>query len=249
MFARLQAELVFSSQMDTDSHSYDSIAAVRRELETLEALALATEREAQELASPTRRLVISTKPEIRKGCTWDVHFAIDTALLKEEGISKLYVLNAPKSKAERAPVLALTVRSKLIKPTLELAFTKVAKIVSERDYLTPNSAGVVVLKARPPRPSLAPFGSPLTSLPASLTSLRHRVLSRIPRITCSFGSPFLNLPSSPTPLPSAPPHSNPRAIALYGGLISILDAIHGASSRSVPQARRRNDSRGAPQNR
>jgi len=96
----------------------------------------------------SRKMAITTRPEIRKGCTWDVNFSIDPELLKAEGISKIF-LQQPKSGKDGA-YLQLKVRSKLIKPILELPFIKVAKIVNERDFLSPNDAGLVVLKVPSP---------------------------------------------------------------------------------------------------
>jgi len=91
-------------------------------------------------------LLISVRPEIRKGCVWDINLKFSKELLQREKIRYVY-LEKPRT-ARDVHYLCLKVRSKLIRPRREIAFRKVANIDSDVDRLEINETGNLVLKAR-----------------------------------------------------------------------------------------------------
>eukprot|EP01124_Arcella_intermedia_P015840 TRINITY_DN22408_c0_g1_i1.p1 TRINITY_DN22408_c0_g1~~TRINITY_DN22408_c0_g1_i1.p1 ORF type:complete len:536 (-),score=83.52 TRINITY_DN22408_c0_g1_i1:514-2121(-) len=80
-------------------------------------------------------LQINTRPEIRKGCIWDIHLKVSPEIVQKEKLDSIYI-ERPRGVAGRtSSYLCLKVRSKLIKPVRELPFTKVAVVVNEGNTL------------------------------------------------------------------------------------------------------------------
>lgn len=89
---------------------------------------------------------IYTRPEIRKGCLWDIQLRFNPEFVKKHQISQIYV-EKPRGSSETTTYLCLKIRSKLIKPIRELPFTKVAQTVtSEGDVLYFSDFSTVTLK-------------------------------------------------------------------------------------------------------
>jgi hypothetical protein len=96
----------------------------------------------------SKYLVIYTRPEIRKGCVWDIQLKFDPKMLKENKINSVYIEKPRGITGRTAPYLCLKVRSKLIKPIREIAFTKVATIVNESEAIEFNEFGTGILRVR-----------------------------------------------------------------------------------------------------
>jgi hypothetical protein len=93
-------------------------------------------------------LMISTRPEIRKGCVWEVQLRFSADVIKKHGLKQIYIEKPKNSGAKEVAYLCLKVRSKLITPRRELAFRKVAEIENETEFLELNEFGVITLKVR-----------------------------------------------------------------------------------------------------
>lgn len=103
---------------------------------------------------------IYTRPEIRKGCLWDIQLRFNPDFVKKHQLNQIHV-EKPRGVADNATYLCLKIRSKLIKPIRELPFTKVAQTVtSEGDVLYFNDFNTVTLKVKftaRPRAGKPPF--------------------------------------------------------------------------------------------
>jgi hypothetical protein len=93
-------------------------------------------------------LMISTRPEIRKGCVWEVQLRFSADIIKKHGLKQIYMEKPKNSGAKEVAYLCLKVRSKLITPRRELAFRKVAEMETETEFLELNEFGVITLKVR-----------------------------------------------------------------------------------------------------
>lgn len=93
-------------------------------------------------------LMISTRPEIRKGCVWEVQLRFSADIIKKHGLKQIYIEKPKNSAAKEVAYLCLKVRSKLITPRRELAFRKVAEIENDTEFLELNEFGVITLKVR-----------------------------------------------------------------------------------------------------
>eukprot|EP01130_Rhizamoeba_saxonica_P000709 TRINITY_DN10640_c0_g1_i1.p1 TRINITY_DN10640_c0_g1~~TRINITY_DN10640_c0_g1_i1.p1 ORF type:complete len:442 (+),score=114.42 TRINITY_DN10640_c0_g1_i1:21-1346(+) len=94
---------------------------------------------------------IDIRPEIRKGCSWDVKISFSADLLEAENIKKIYY-EKPRHANPSCYYFCLKVRSKLITPIKEVGFTKVATLASDSSYteLSGNTATFKVkFNARP----------------------------------------------------------------------------------------------------
>jgi len=93
-------------------------------------------------------LSIYVRPEIRKGCAWDINLKFSTEILAKEKIEQIYI-EKPRGMAGRTmPYLCIKVRSKMIKPVLELPFTKVGSIIQESDFIECNDSGTAILRVK-----------------------------------------------------------------------------------------------------
>lgn len=92
--------------------------------------------------------MISTRPEIRKGCVWEVQLRFSADVIKKHGLKQIYIEKPKNAGAKEVAYLCLKVRSKLITPRRELAFRKVAEIENETEFMELNEFGVVTLKVR-----------------------------------------------------------------------------------------------------
>lgn len=91
---------------------------------------------------------IYTRPEIRKGCLWDIQLRFNPEFVKKHQLNQIHV-EKPRGASDTATYLCLKIRSKLIKPIRELPFTKVATTVtSEGDVLYFNDFSTVTLKVK-----------------------------------------------------------------------------------------------------
>jgi hypothetical protein len=103
------------------------------------------------LSSPstinTPDLDIYTRPEIRKGCLWDVQLRFKPEFVKQHQLTHISV-EKPRGASDNT-YLCLKIRSKLIKPIREIPFTKVAQTVtSEGEVLYFNDFSTVTLKVK-----------------------------------------------------------------------------------------------------
>lgn len=97
---------------------------------------------------PTADLEIYTRPEIRKGCLWDIQLRFNPDFVQKHQLSHIFV-EKPRSATENTTFLCLKVRSKLIKPIRELPFTKVAHTVpTDGDVLFINDFSTATLKVK-----------------------------------------------------------------------------------------------------
>lgn len=95
---------------------------------------------------PATDFDIYTRPEIRKGCLWDIQLRFNPEFVKKHQLSHIHV-EKPRGAIDSTVYLCLKIRSKLIKPVRELPFTKVAQTVtSEGDVLYFNDFSAVTLK-------------------------------------------------------------------------------------------------------
>eukprot|EP01127_Copromyxa_protea_P009774 TRINITY_DN2324_c0_g4_i1.p1 TRINITY_DN2324_c0_g4~~TRINITY_DN2324_c0_g4_i1.p1 ORF type:complete len:676 (-),score=124.03 TRINITY_DN2324_c0_g4_i1:151-2127(-) len=93
-------------------------------------------------------LEIFTRPEIRKGCLWDVQLRFKPEFVKRLQLSHI-LTDKPRNPNDNSVYLSLKIRSKLIKPVRELPFSKVAQIVaSEGTALYFNDFSAVTLKVK-----------------------------------------------------------------------------------------------------
>lgn len=100
----------------------------------------------QRQTSADKPLQIYARPEIRKGCVWDIQLKFSPELIKLHNLRNIYV---EKPRGGRAvPFLCLKVRSKLIKPIRELGLCKVATILNEDEFLGFNEYSAITLKVR-----------------------------------------------------------------------------------------------------
>lgn len=89
---------------------------------------------------------IQTRPEIRKGCVWDVSLLFSAAALHHHKLKEIY-LEKPRVQRESGAYLCLKVRSKLIQK--EIGFGKVAELEHDAPYIEPNPiTGAAVLKVK-----------------------------------------------------------------------------------------------------
>lgn len=89
---------------------------------------------------------IQTRPEIRKGCVWDISLLFSLEALKKYKLSEIY-LEKPRVQKENGAYLCLKVRSKLIQK--EIGFGKVGELEHDRAFIEPNSAtGSATLKVK-----------------------------------------------------------------------------------------------------
>eukprot|EP01126_Amoeba_proteus_P066725 TRINITY_DN9714_c0_g1_i1.p1 TRINITY_DN9714_c0_g1~~TRINITY_DN9714_c0_g1_i1.p1 ORF type:complete len:666 (+),score=118.68 TRINITY_DN9714_c0_g1_i1:2391-4388(+) len=92
-------------------------------------------------------LEIYTRPEIRKGCVWEILLRFSPDFVQQHSLKQIYV-EKPRSGFANATYLCLKVRSKLIKPVRELPFIKVATVVNEGESLSFNDLCTLTLKVR-----------------------------------------------------------------------------------------------------
>jgi len=96
----------------------------------------------------TNDLSIYVRPEIRKGCAWDINLKFSSQILTKEKLEQVYI-EKPRGVAGRTmPYLCIKVRSKMIKPVLELPFTKVGVIIQDSDFIECNEAGTTILRVK-----------------------------------------------------------------------------------------------------
>jgi hypothetical protein len=101
-----------------------------------------------QLNSSSQDLSIYVRPEIRKGCAWDINLKFSTEILTKEKIEQIFI-EKPRGMAGRTmPYLCIKVRSKMIKPVLELPFTKVGSIIQESDFIECNDSGTAILRVK-----------------------------------------------------------------------------------------------------
>lgn len=93
---------------------------------------------------PDRLLQIYARPEIRKGCAWDIQLKFSSDAIKSLGTDQVHL---EKPRGRNLPYLCLKVRSKLIKPVRELALTKVATILNQ-EAIEFNEYSALTLKVR-----------------------------------------------------------------------------------------------------
>jgi hypothetical protein len=117
----------------------------------MEALQLATSETLPTEApssGPLPDFEIYTRPEIRKGCLWDIQLRFHPDFVKKHQLTQIHV-EKPRGASDNVTYLCLKIRSKLIKPIRELPFTKVANTVtSEGDILYFNDFSTVTLKVK-----------------------------------------------------------------------------------------------------
>eukprot|EP01122_Echinamoeba_exundans_P012272 TRINITY_DN5086_c0_g1_i1.p1 TRINITY_DN5086_c0_g1~~TRINITY_DN5086_c0_g1_i1.p1 ORF type:complete len:553 (+),score=97.81 TRINITY_DN5086_c0_g1_i1:68-1726(+) len=94
-------------------------------------------------------LVVSTRPEIRKGCSWDITMRFTAEIINKFGLKTIYVEKPRASSPGRDTFyLCIKVRSKLMQPRRELGFRKVAEVENEIETVELNEHGVAVLKVK-----------------------------------------------------------------------------------------------------
>jgi hypothetical protein len=95
------------------------------------------------------QLIIQTKPEIRKGCIWEIQLKLSQKLLSEHDIKKIYILTKKKNVKLDSKLfyVDLKIRSKLIRPIKEMPFGKVGAAVNEADAVDVNN-GVATLRVK-----------------------------------------------------------------------------------------------------
>lgn len=90
--------------------------------------------------------VIQTRPEIRKGCVWDISLLFSLEALTKHKLKEIY-LEKPRVQRESGAYLCLKVRSKLIQK--EIGFGKVGELEHDRPFIEPNlSTGCATLKVK-----------------------------------------------------------------------------------------------------
>jgi len=100
------------------------------------------------LNSTSQDLSIYVRPEIRKGCAWDINLKFSPEILAKEKIEQIFI-EKPRGVAGRTiPYLCIKVRSKMIKPILELPFGKVGSIIQESDFIESNESGTAILRVK-----------------------------------------------------------------------------------------------------
>lgn len=88
---------------------------------------------------------ISIRPEIRKGCLWDIQFVFSQTFLNEHNLNQLVIDKAQKGINDNAAYLCLKVRSKLL--DRELGLNKVCEI--ERNSIPiSQESGIAILKVK-----------------------------------------------------------------------------------------------------
>lgn len=90
-------------------------------------------------------LLVSTRPEIRKGCTWEITLRFSQDIIKKLNLKQIFI---EKPKGRDAFYTCIKVRSKLIVPRRELGFKKVAEIENDREYIELNEHGVGTIKVK-----------------------------------------------------------------------------------------------------
>lgn len=90
--------------------------------------------------------VIQTRPEIRKGCVWDIGLLFSLEALTKYKLKEIY-LEKPRVQRESGAYLCLKVRSKLIQK--EIGFGKVGELEPSGPFIEPNvSTGCATLKVK-----------------------------------------------------------------------------------------------------
>ena len=90
--------------------------------------------------------VIQTRPEIRKGCVWDISLLFSLEALAKHKLKEIY-LEKPRVQRESGAYLCLKVRSKLIQK--EIGFSKVGELEHDHPFIEPNlSTGSAILKVK-----------------------------------------------------------------------------------------------------
>lgn len=90
--------------------------------------------------------VIQTRPEIRKGCAWDISLLFSLETLTKHKLKEIY-LEKPRVQRESGAYLCLKVRSKLIQK--EIGFSKVGELDHDKQYIEPNmTTGSATLKVK-----------------------------------------------------------------------------------------------------
>jgi hypothetical protein len=94
-------------------------------------------------------LVVSTRPEIRKGCSWDITMRFTSEIITKFGLKTIFVEKPRASSPGRDTFyLCIKVRSKLMQPRRELGFRKVAEFENEVETVELNEQGVAILKVK-----------------------------------------------------------------------------------------------------
>jgi hypothetical protein len=101
----------------------------------------------QETSNNKPDLIVSTRPEIRKGCCWEIHLRFSQDIIKKHNLKQIY-LEKPHLSGRDVYYLSLKVRSKLIVPRRELSFRKVAEIENDGEFAEINDQGILTLKVR-----------------------------------------------------------------------------------------------------
>ncbi len=95
------------------------------------------------------RMTVKTRPEIRKGCRWEITIRLDPSVLRELNAGPRIYLAPPADRDPASlPLLKLTVQSKLLRPLVELPITDVATILTDRPGLSCTKSGDYPIKVR-----------------------------------------------------------------------------------------------------
>lgn len=94
-------------------------------------------------------LVVSTRPEIRKGCSWDITLRFTPEIINKLGLKTIFVEKPRAATPGHSNFyLCIKVRSKLMQPRRELGFRKVAEIENDVETVELNEQGVATLKVK-----------------------------------------------------------------------------------------------------
>lgn len=95
--------------------------------------------------SQDKNLTVRTRPEIRKGCLWEIGMIFSKDFLFQHNIKDLY-FEKPRVHKEGSAYLCLKVRSKILEK--EIGFNKVAEVEKNISNIGINDAGVATLKVK-----------------------------------------------------------------------------------------------------
>ena len=95
---------------------------------------------------------LNIRPEIRKGCIWEVQFKLTEALLKDHPVTKLNTICSSLEKVKSQMknneyYMVLKIRSKLIEPVKEVPFLKVAELANNMSRIEVIN-GVAILRVK-----------------------------------------------------------------------------------------------------
>lgn len=92
-----------------------------------------------------KSLIVHTRPEIRKGCLWDIGLIFSKDFVAKHPIKDLY-LEKPRVYKEGSAYLCLKVRSKILDK--EVGFNKVAEVEKNISSISINETGTATLKVK-----------------------------------------------------------------------------------------------------